>query len=190
MRAFCILEGQMPDPTPEVTPSPAPVATPPAKEESFSPQYVRELRHENAGYRLKAQEATKALEEAKAAADKTAKDAEARVKDAETRATERILRAELKAAALKAGMVDLDGLKLADLSKVKLNDAGEVEGADELMAGLKESKPYLFGATGSTSSTDKPPKKPDPGKPKRYDDMTPEERKAEAQRLGITVNLE
>lgn len=180
----------MPDPTPEATPNPAPVPAPPAASGTFSAEYVRELRQESAGHRLKAQEAAKAAEEAKAAADKAAKEAEARIKDAETRATERILRAELKAAALKAGMVDLDGLKLADLSKVKLNDAGEVEGADELMAGLKEAKPYLFGATGSTSSTDKPPKKPDPGKPKRYDDMTPEERKAEAQRLGITVNLE
>ena len=72
---------------------------------------------------------------------------------AQTAADQRIIRAELKAEALKAGMVDLDGLKLADLSKVKLNDAGEVEGADALMTELKKSKPYLFGTPGTTSNT-------------------------------------
>ena len=30
-------------------------------------------------------------------------------------------------------MIDLDGLKLADLSSVKLTEAGEVEGAEALM---------------------------------------------------------
>ncbi|WMT77457.1 hypothetical protein [Bradyrhizobium sp. Ash2021] len=50
----------------------------------------------------------------------------------------------MKAAALKAGMIDLDGLKLADMSKVTLEPNGEVTGADQLMVGLKERWPDLF----------------------------------------------
>lgn len=130
--------------------------------ETFSREYVTELRNENKGYRLKAQtlEAEKTAAEQKA----TAAEAAAQVKiDAASAATnERILRSELKAAALKAGMVDLDGLKLADLSKVKLNEAGEIEGADALMEAMKTAKPYLFGATGTTTHTGAPPPKKDP----------------------------
>ena len=52
---------------------------------------------------------------------------------------------------MKAGMVDLDGLKLADTSVVTLNAAGEVVGAVALMAGLRRAKPWLFGAASSSS---------------------------------------
>jgi hypothetical protein len=55
------------------------------------------------------------------------------------------LAAALKGAAQKARMIDLDWLKLVDMSKVTLEDDGSVKGADELMAALKEAKPYLFG---------------------------------------------
>jgi hypothetical protein len=54
-------------------------------------------------------------------------------------------------------MVDMDGLKMADLSTVKLNDQGELEGASELMAALKVAKPYLFKEVKSTSSLATPP---------------------------------
>lgn len=150
--------------------------------ETFSKDYVRELRHENAGYRLKAQEAEKKAQDAEAAAKKAAEEADGKVKEANTAAEQRIIRAELKAAALKAGMVDLDGLKLADLSKIKLNEQGEVEGADELMEEMKKSKPYLFQSGSSTSSTEKPPKKDDP-KPKKATEMSKEEYEAEKKRI-------
>ena len=58
--------------------------------------------------------------------------------------SEEIIAQRMKAAALKAGMHDLDGLKLADMTKVTLEADGTVKGADELMAALKEAKPYLF----------------------------------------------
>jgi hypothetical protein len=71
-------------------------------------------------------------------------------------------------------MVDLDGLKLADMSTVKLDDNGEVEGADALMEALKKAKPYLFGATTTTTSTEPKPK---PGDPEPLDakKLTPED---------------
>jgi hypothetical protein len=51
----------------------------------------------------------------------------------------------LKVAAQKARLIDLDWLKLVDVSTVTLGADGTVKGADELMVKLKEDKPYLFG---------------------------------------------
>jgi len=153
-------------------PAPAP-APAPRDPETFSKDYVRELRNESAGYRLKYQETETAKKAAEEAAAKAATDADAKVKAAQDAADQRVIRAELKAAALKAGMVDLDGLKLADLSSVKLNEAGEVEGAEALMEALKKSKPYLFGAA-SSSTPGTPPKPADP-KAKKATEMTDEE---------------
>lgn len=149
--------------------------TPAAKPETFSREYVHELREENKSWRQKAQEAEtarKTADDAKTAAEKERDNKE---KEAKSAADQRVIRVELKAAAIKAGMVDLDGLKLADLSKVKLNTDGEVEGADELMEAMKKAKPYLFAA--SSSSTGKPPPKGEE-KPKLATDMTDAEYKA------------
>lgn len=131
---------------------------PPAPEpQTFSLDYVRELRNENKGLRLKASEHENT---AKTAAEKlaaAAKEADEKVAAATKAGNDRIIRAELKAVALKAGLVDLDGLKLADLSKVTLDDKGEVQGADALLEQLKKDKPYLFGAASSSSKAPVPP---------------------------------
>lgn len=66
------------------------------------------------------------------------------------------IEAELKSLATGAGLIDLDWLKLADLSTVRVNEGGEVEGATELLQALKQAKPYLFGAV-STSGTHRAP---------------------------------
>lgn len=129
----------------------------PKEPQTFSLDYVRELREENKAWRLKHEALSKDVETHKGTADKAAADAKAATETANKAANERILRAELKTAALKAGMVDLDGLKLADISKVMLKDDGEVEGADALMEEMKKSKPYLFGAPNTTSTTVVPP---------------------------------
>jgi hypothetical protein len=76
---------------------------------------------------------------------------EARILELEATTRETVIRAELKAEAVRAGMVDLDGLKLADTSVVTLNDKGEVVGAASLMASLRRAKPWLFGAASSSS---------------------------------------
>ncbi|MGH8326840.1 MAG: hypothetical protein ACRET2_08775 [Steroidobacteraceae bacterium] len=68
----------------------------------------------------------------------------------------RLIHAELKAEALRAGIVDLDGLKLIDLSGVTLGTNGEIEGGAALVAALKRSKPWLFGSA-SSSAAAKPP---------------------------------
>jgi len=64
----------------------------------------------------------------------------------------RIVRAELKTEAIRAGIVDSDGLKLLDTADIKLNKDGEVDGADALIADLKRAKPWLFSSPSSSSS--------------------------------------
>jgi hypothetical protein len=71
-----------------------------------------------------------------------------------------MVRAELKAEAVRAGMVDLDGLKLVDLADVRVNEAGEIEGAAALMQKLRRAKPWLFGERHSSSPAMVPPAQP------------------------------
>lgn len=87
-----------------------------------------------------------------------------RIAELERRLTEqeavhqsRLIHAELKSHAIKAGMVDLDGLKLVDPSSIKLNAKGEIEGADRLMNDLRRNKPWLFHGTSSSTSAAAPP---------------------------------
>ena len=75
-------------------------------------------------------------------------------------AESRLIRAELKAEAMRAGIVDLDGLKLLDHSAAKLNANGDVEGAGTMVAQLKRDKPWLFGGTSSSSPATPPPAQP------------------------------
>ncbi len=89
-----------------------------------------------------------------------------------------LLRAGLRAEAMRAGMVDLDGLKLVDTSDVAVDEHGEVTGAATLMASVKRAKPWLFGLSGgaagsSSSAASAPPAQPP--KPRRAPDMTYDE---------------
>ena len=87
----------------------------------------------------------------------------------------RVIRAELKAHAIKAGIIDLDGLRLADTSKLSLGEDGEVVGAEALINVLRQEKPYLFSdsragiATGTTGQTQRPPS---PASPSAVDART------------------
>ena len=101
---------------------------------------------------------------------------ERQLREATEAAHARVVRAELKAEAVRAGMVDLDGLKLVDLSRVKMNEAGEVEGAAGLMAQLRREKPWLFGGHSSSSRAAPPPSHPP--RSKRATEMTLEEWRA------------
>jgi len=177
-----------PKPAAPAPAAPVPVVPPPPEQKTnFSLEYVQELRAENAKYRTTAKEAKDAADAAATKAQEAETAATARITAAEVKANERIIRAELKAEAIKAGMVDLDGLKLADLTTVKLDDKGEVVGAAEMMKALKESKPYLFGQTSTTTQTNTSvPKKEEP-KPFNARTATDEERAAKAKELGLTL---
>lgn len=170
------------------THAPAPVPTGTKRDpDTFSREYVKDLREELKGWRLTAKDHEAKLSAAEAAraaaeAEKAEKVAAAeaalteRVSAAEKAANDRILRAELKAAALKAGMADLDFLKLADLTKVTLDESGEVQGAEGLMASLKESKPHWFGVPSQGTSSTAPAPKPDAAAPKTAKEMSAAER--------------
>jgi hypothetical protein len=126
--------------------------------QTFSLEYVKELRSEAKATRLKAQELEAQLEQAKAASKTLADEFETKRVSLEQAAKDRLIRAELKSHALKAGMIDLDGLKLLDTSKISLTEDGELEGAETLLEAAKKQKPWLFGVTNSTSTAQQPPK--------------------------------
>ena len=72
-------------------------------------------------------------------------------------ARERLVRAELRMEAVKAGMIDLDGLKLANLTQVSVGEDGEVQGGAALMERLRSEKPWLFTRASSSSTASPPP---------------------------------
>ncbi len=103
-----------------------------------------------------------------------AETAEAALSRVQMDADARLIRAELKAEALRAGMVDLDGLKLLDMADVRLTDVGEVADAPALLAKLKRAKPWLFGAASSSSAAANPPR-PEPPRTRHANDLSHEE---------------
>lgn len=173
---------------PAATHAPAPVPTGTKRDpDTFSREYVKDLREELKGWRLTAKdvqakfeaaEAARAAAEAEKAEKVTAAEAALaeRVAATEKAANDRIKRAELKASAIKHGMSDLDFLKLADLEAVQVDEHGEVQGAEELMAKLKEAKPHWFGQPVQGTSSTAPAPKPGDVKPKTAKEMSAEER--------------
>jgi hypothetical protein len=83
-----------------------------------------------------------------------------RLTELEAQSRERLIRAELKAEAIRAKMVDLDGLKLVDPSAVTVDEAGEVQGAAALIQSLRRTKPWLFTAASASSAATPPPAEP------------------------------
>ena len=103
-----------------------------------------------------------------------AESAEAALSRVQAEVDARLIRAELKAEALRAGMVDLDGLKLLDTADLRLTEAGDVADAPALLARLKRAKPWLFGGAMSSSSAASPPR-PEPPRTRHANDLSHEE---------------
>ena len=85
----------------------------------------------------------------------------------------KLIRAELKAEAIRSGIIDLDGLKLLEISSARLDEKGEVENAAELVAQLRRAKPWLFNAVSSSSAASAPLAQPP--RQKLATEMTDEE---------------
>jgi hypothetical protein len=85
---------------------------------------------------------------------------ERRLADQETTLKNRLAQAELKSHALRAGILDLDGLKLLDPGSIKLGANGEIENAEALMTELRRAKPWLFQTVSSSSAAAVPPTTP------------------------------
>ena len=100
--------------------------------------------------------------------------AEAALERLQSETQARVIRAELKAEAVRAGMIDLDGLKLIDGAEIRLNEAGEIDDAKALLGRLKRAKPWLFGGGVSSSVAASPPR-PEPPRPRHATEMSHEE---------------
>lgn len=89
----------------------------------------------------------------------------------------RLVQAELRTEAVRAGMVDLDGVRLIDASGLQLGPDG-VEGAAELVARMRDAKPWLFGRGGTSSSSAGRAPRAAPPKAKTAMEMSEEEWRA------------
>lgn len=98
---------------------------------------------------------------------------ERRLAETEREAKVRLIRAELKVEAVRAGIIDLDGLKLLDLNDAELTPDGELANAAELMNQLRRAKPWLFGTSSSSSPASAPPAQPP--RQKQATEMTDDE---------------
>ncbi len=95
---------------------------------------------------------------------------ERQLHEAELQSASRLRHAELKAEATRAGIVDLDGLKLIDPSMQTEPEASVV------IAKLRRDKPWLFASTSSSSAA--LPPQPAPMKRKLATEMNLEEWRA------------
>jgi hypothetical protein len=150
-------------------------------------EYEKTLRRESRRYREQARAARAEIDSVRAslAAERDAAIA------AERRAgTERLVRAELKAAAMAAGMHSPEALRMLDVSAVTLNDAGEVVIPAGFFDAAKASHPYLFKQTGAqtgTTGSTTPPPAATPPTAKRATEMTDAEFKAGLRGLGVRI---
>ncbi|MBB5373629.1 hypothetical protein [Acidocella aromatica] len=103
-----------------------------------------------------------------------AESAEAALSQMQAQMAARVAQAELKAEAVRAGMIDLDGLKLIDVASIRLNQNGEVEDAASLLVRMKREKPWLFGTAVSSSAAATPPR-PEPPRSRHANELSHEE---------------
>lgn len=103
-----------------------------------------------------------------------AESAEAALSQMQAQMAARVAQAELKAEAVRAGMIDLDGLKLIDAASIRLNQNGEIEDAASLLVHMKREKPWLFGAGASSSAAANPPR-PEPPRSRHANELSHEE---------------
>lgn len=134
---------------------------------TFSADYVKDLRKESADNRVKAKELQRKADEAELRATQLSDGLKLAQEEAQKALHEskrlnsafeqRVLNAELKAAAMEAGLIDMDAYKMVDISKVKINDKGEVVGIKELISDLKKEKAYLFKDINTSNKDSKAP---------------------------------
>lgn len=85
---------------------------------------------------------------------------ERRLADLQSNTNSRLIQSELKSLAIRAGIVDIDGLKLLDTTSLTVNEQGDIEGAERLLASLKRGKPWLFHGSSSSTPASAPPVTP------------------------------
>ncbi len=76
--------------------------------------------------------------------------------EAEKQSAARLREAELKAEAVRAGILDLDGLKLLDPSMLSAQGAEAHDYVARIIGKLRRDKPWLFAAASSSSTAAAP----------------------------------
>jgi hypothetical protein len=76
------------------------------------------------------------------------------------RAEQRIVLSELRVEAMRAGIIDMDGLKFIDTTQIRFESPDDVCDATEMVAQLKQTKPWLFSVPSSSSVAKVPPSRP------------------------------
>jgi hypothetical protein len=56
----------------------------------------------------------------------------------------RLITAELRMAAMRSGIIDVDALRLIDAGHLAVRPDGVIDGAEDAILALKSAKPYLF----------------------------------------------
>jgi hypothetical protein len=64
---------------------------------------------------------------------------------------QRVILAELKVEALRANILDLDGLRFLDMTQDHLGEDGNAVDSAEIISRLRRAKPWLFAAPSSSS---------------------------------------
>lgn len=117
---------------------------------SFDTGYVERLKKEVFKWKSKAKEnkdASQKFEEAEKRlreAEESSQKALSRANEINTIAEKRMINAEIRAISLELGLKKIEYAKLCNMTKVLINEDGEVLGVREALQALKESDPDLF----------------------------------------------
>lgn len=111
--------------------------------DSFSSEYVKELRDEAKQHRLKAKEAEDKLADAQKKLEDVGKQSVDKVNKLHGTFEKRVINSEMRALAAQEGLQE-KFFKMLDLSAVKMNDDGEIIGLKESMDGLRKNCPEIF----------------------------------------------
>ena len=106
---------------------------------------------------------------------------EREIVEVKQRAEAGLVKAHLRADAMRAGMIDMDGLKMIDTSPLSVTSDGEVDGAAVLMDRIRKEKPWLFGKISTSNPVAAPPAQP--LRQKLATEMTDAEYKAARQEI-------
>ena len=88
-------------------------------------------------------------------------------------ANQRVVQAELKSHAIRAGIIDIDCLKLLDAASLQLDENGNLPDLAAALDALKRDKPWAFAKSNSSHPILPPP--PEPAKTRLAKDMSYQE---------------
>jgi len=166
---------------------------PATKSESFSPQYVAELRAENERLRKTFLETQSQVEEMKKAIEESRKSSKEAVEAERAAFRNKLLLREVQSALVSEGFLDKDiatllAPKVAEEGKLSMDEKESVVGLKEAIEGLKKNKPELFRSMQPTS-TGTNANRPAPNGTPAVDAMKVSDTEFRAMLSGIGVSL-